>query len=67
MQWSRTHEAKHGDRWHLWAELLDEHGQPLRGAPGSNAFIVAAFDHDRNAALRKIEADKPRVARLVTT
>lgn len=65
MQWSRTHEAKHGDRWHVWAELLDDNGQPVRCAPF--AFIVAAFDHDKSAAIRKIEADKPRICRLAAS
>lgn len=70
MRWSEIREAKHGGRWHLWAELVDEDGQPIRRPcpptePG--AFIVAAFGFDRKSALRKIEADMPRIERLALT
>lgn len=59
--WSATHEHRQGERWHLWAELSDENGQPIRHPGNACAYIVAAFGASKEAASAKIERDKPLV------
>lgn len=61
MIWSATREHRQGERWHLWAELNDESGQPIRKPGNDCAYIVVAFGPSKEAAAAKIERDKPLV------
>lgn len=61
MIWSATREHRQGERWHLWAELSDENGQPIRQPSNDCAYIVAAFGTSREEAVAKIERDKPLI------
>lgn len=71
MRWAPTKENERNGRFHLWTEIVDHDGQPVRRRTASplepDAFIVAAFGFDRDAALRKIEQGKPAIERLATT